>query len=95
MSLGRRQGPGVPLPNPLAFFPHSPRMPELPDLSVYLEHLDRRCTGRSLVGVRLASMFLLRSVDPPLDAFRGKTVRGFRRIGKRIVFCFDEGLFLV
>ena len=70
-------------------------MPELPDLSVYLEHLDRRCTGRSLVGVRLASMFLLRSVDPPLDAFRGKTVRGFRRIGKRIVFCFDEGLFLV
>lgn len=70
-------------------------MPELPDLAVYLEHLDRRCTGRSLLGVRLASPFLLRSVDPPLEAFRGKIVKGFRRIGKRIVFCFDEGLFLV
>lgn len=70
-------------------------MPELPDLAIYLEHLDRRCTGRPLLGVRLASPFLLRSVDPPLDAFRGKVVKGFRRIGKRIVFCFDEGLFLV
>lgn len=70
-------------------------MPELPDLTVYLEHLDRRCKGRPLLGVRLASPFLLRSVEPPLDAFRGKVVKGFRRIGKRLVFCFDEGLFLV
>ncbi|MCE9582989.1 MAG: formamidopyrimidine-DNA glycosylase, partial [Planctomycetes bacterium] len=70
-------------------------MPELPDLTVYLEHLDRRCSGRALLGVRLASPFLLRTVDPSLDAFRGKTVKGFRRVGKRIVFCFDEGLFLV
>lgn len=70
-------------------------MPELPDLTVYLEHLDRRCAGRPLLGVRLASPFLLRSVEPPLDAFRGKVVKGFRRVGKRLVFCFDEGLFLV
>ncbi|MEK7468566.1 MAG: DNA-formamidopyrimidine glycosylase family protein [Planctomycetota bacterium] len=70
-------------------------MPELPDLQIYIEHLDRRCTGRVLAGIRLPSMFLLRTVEPPLDAFRGKPVRGFRRIGKRIVFCFDDELFLV
>jgi formamidopyrimidine-DNA glycosylase len=70
-------------------------MPELPDLQVYIEHLERRCAGRPLENIRLTSMFLLRTVDPPLTAFHGKTVRGFRRIGKRIVFCFDEGLFLV
>ena len=69
-------------------------MPELPDITIYLEALDRRVTGRSLTRVRLASPFLLRTVDPPLSAFEGRRVTGLRRIGKRIVVVFDD-LFLV
>jgi formamidopyrimidine-DNA glycosylase len=70
-------------------------MPELPDIVVYLEHLGRRVTGQTLDKVRLAHPFLVRSVDPPLDAVHGKTVRGLRRLGKRIVFELDDDLFLV
>jgi formamidopyrimidine-DNA glycosylase len=70
-------------------------MPELPDIVVYLESLHPRVVGRSVIKVRLASPFLLRSVDPPLSAAEGKTVRGLRRLGKRIVFELDGGLFLV
>ncbi|MBI2919739.1 MAG: formamidopyrimidine-DNA glycosylase [Planctomycetes bacterium] len=70
-------------------------MPELPDIALYLEHLERRCAGRALLGVRLTTPFLLRTVDPPLDTFRGLAVRGFRRLGKRIIFTFPGDLFLV
>ena len=70
-------------------------MPELPDITIYIEHIVRRCAGHPLLGIRLASPFLLRTVDPPLDAFRGLTLRSLRRLGKRIVFAFDDGLFLV
>ncbi len=74
-------------------------MPELPDVSAYIRSLDRRVTGQPLRKVRLASPFLLRTVDPPLAAFEGRTVVGLRRLGKRIVFDFgDDGqdpLFLV
>ena len=70
-------------------------MPELPDISVYLEALDVRVTGRPLEAVRLKSPFLLRSVEPPLASVEGRTVVGFRRIGKRIVFELEGSIFLV
>jgi len=70
-------------------------MPELPDITVYIEALERRILGRALVGVRLGSPFVLRSVDPALAAFTGKSVRKLSRLGKRIVMGFDEDLFLV
>src|SRR5579871_2189707 len=70
-------------------------MPELPDIVVYIECLDRRLRGRVLEKIRLFSPFVLRSVEPPLSEVEGKTIRGLRRLGKRIVFEFDEQLFLV
>ena len=70
-------------------------MPELPDITVYLDALDRRVTGERLIDVRLKSPFLLRSVSPPIDAVKGKRVVGVRRLGKRIVFALEDDLFLV
>jgi formamidopyrimidine-DNA glycosylase len=70
-------------------------MPELPDVTVYCEALESRLAGRKLVNVKLASPFVLRSYDPPLDATFGKSVRGVRRIGKRIVLELEDGLFMV
>jgi formamidopyrimidine-DNA glycosylase len=70
-------------------------MPELPDITVYIEALERRLVGERLEGVKLASPFVLRSFDPPLAAVNGRTVRGLRRIGKRIVLDLGDGLFVV
>jgi formamidopyrimidine-DNA glycosylase len=70
-------------------------MPELPDITVYIEALERRILGRPLQGVRLGSPFVLRSVEPPLAAFGGRVVRGLSRLGKRIVIAFDGELYLV
>jgi formamidopyrimidine-DNA glycosylase len=70
-------------------------MPELPDLFVYLDALNREVVGRRLESLRLLSPFVLRSVDPAPDAIRGAIVRAVRRIGKRIVLEFDPDLFLV
>jgi formamidopyrimidine-DNA glycosylase len=70
-------------------------MPELPDVTVYRERLEALLAGQALDGVRLLSPFLLRSVDPPLDLFRGRTLRAVERLGKRLVFGFDGDLFLV
>src|SRR5258708_38395682 len=70
-------------------------MPELPDVVVYLEALERHVVGQRLERLTLLSAFVLRSVDPPIDAINGQTVRAVRRIGKRIVFAFDDDLFLV
>ena len=70
-------------------------MPELPDVTVYIEALDARIRGARLEGVRLANPFVLRSVDPPLaDAF-GRDVIGISRLGKRIVIALGGDLFLV
>lgn len=55
-------------------------MPELPDVALYVEHLTRRLAGRTVERVRVASPFHLRTVDPPLSASEGKTIRGFRRL---------------
>ena len=70
-------------------------MPELPDVQVYQEALERHLAGRVLERVKVLTPFLLRSVDPPLEAFHGREVRGVRRIGKRLVLDFGDGLFLV
>ncbi|MDH3284651.1 MAG: formamidopyrimidine-DNA glycosylase [Acidobacteriota bacterium] len=70
-------------------------MPELPDVVVYTECLERRIVGRELARIRLASPFLLRSVDPPLVEAFGREVKGLRRLGKRIVLALGFGLFLV
>jgi formamidopyrimidine-DNA glycosylase len=70
-------------------------LPELPDVTVYLEALERRILGATLERVRLLTPFLLRSVDPPLSAVTGKRVRGLRRIGKRLVLALEDDLFLV
>jgi formamidopyrimidine-DNA glycosylase len=70
-------------------------MPELPDVVVYLERLRPRIEGRRLERVRLASPFLLRTVEPPLAEAVGKTVLGLRRLGKRLVVALEPDLFLV
>jgi len=70
-------------------------MPELPDVTVYLEALAARVVGQPLERVRLASPFVLRSFDPPIDAVNGRVVRGVRRIGKRIVLELGDELFAV
>jgi formamidopyrimidine-DNA glycosylase len=70
-------------------------MPELPDITVYLERLRPRIEGQVLQKVDLASPFLLRSVEPPLAEFVGQPIRQLRRLGKRIVWCFDGERFLV
>ena len=70
-------------------------MPELPDVVVYLEALERRVLGRRLERIRLVSPFLLRSFDPPLREAEGRTVTGLRRLGKRLVLALDGDLFLV
>jgi formamidopyrimidine-DNA glycosylase len=70
-------------------------MPELPDVTVYVEALERRIVGAVLEEVRLDNPFVLRSVDPPLDELYGRRVTGVQRLGKRIVIAFDGELFLV
>jgi formamidopyrimidine-DNA glycosylase len=70
-------------------------VPELPDIAAYLTGLEPRVVGQRLVGVRLASPFLLRSVDPPLAQAEGRRVVGLRRLGKRIVFDLEGDLHFV
>jgi formamidopyrimidine-DNA glycosylase len=65
-------------------------MPELPDVTVYVEHLALRTVGHPLEKVRLASPFLLRTADPPISAVFGREVRRISRLGKRIVFTFTS-----
>ena len=70
-------------------------MPELPDVELYLSALRARIEGRVLEGVRLATPFLLRSVEPPLHQVEGRLITGFRRIGKRVVWELEGEFFLV
>lgn len=70
-------------------------MPELPDVEAYLHALRPRVLGRTLERVRIASPFLLRSVDPPLSEAEGRRLDELRRVGKRIALGFEEGLWLV
>jgi formamidopyrimidine-DNA glycosylase len=70
-------------------------MPELPDIVVYIEALERRISGSILHQIELFSAFLVRSVDPPISSLNGKRVLEIRRLGKRIVFVFEDEHYLV
>ncbi|MDH3725997.1 MAG: formamidopyrimidine-DNA glycosylase [Myxococcales bacterium] len=70
-------------------------MPELPDIELYLHALRPRVVGEVLREMRLASPFLLRSVDPPVEEVVGKRVIDLRRLGKRLVFMLEGDLFIV
>ena len=70
-------------------------MPELPDILLYLRALAPRIVGHRVTGVRLASPFLLRSIDPPLPAIEGRAIVGLQRLGKRVVMEAEGELFLV
>jgi formamidopyrimidine-DNA glycosylase len=67
-------------------------MPELPDISAYITALEARILGQTLERVRLGSVFLLRTAEPPITAVEGRTVRGLRRIGKRIAIGVEGDL---
>jgi formamidopyrimidine-DNA glycosylase len=71
------------------------RMPELPDVVLYVEALTRHVRGQPLERVRLASPFVLRTVDPPLGEVEGRRVLELRRMGKRIVLELEDDLFVV
>jgi formamidopyrimidine-DNA glycosylase len=70
-------------------------MPELPDITLYLQQLAPRILNQPLVHILLKNPFILRSVDPPISELEGKRVLGLNRMGKRIVMAFEQELFLV
>jgi formamidopyrimidine-DNA glycosylase len=70
-------------------------MPELPDITVYIEALERRLRGARLESTRISHPFLLRTFDPPISSLYGKRVVGLRRLGKRIAIGFDGDHWLV
>ena len=70
-------------------------MPELPDILLYLHALRPRIVNRRLERVRIASPFLVRTVDPPVSALEGRSVRDLERIGKRVVWAFDDEIYCV
>lgn len=70
-------------------------MPELPDIVVYLEALERRILGAQIRGFRVSSPSVLRTFDPPYDSVVGREVVGLRRIGKRIVWDLNEGVVVI
>ena len=70
-------------------------MPELPDVTVYVERLRSYLVDQELMAIRLKSAFVLRSVEPKLDKFIGQPVTHIERMGKRIIFCFPKEHYLV
>src|SRR5687768_15682016 len=70
-------------------------MPELPDIVAYIEALERKTLGQSIVDIRVKSPFIVRSFDPPMSAAIDKRVTALRRLGKRIAFELEDELFLV
>lgn len=70
-------------------------MPELPDITVYLEALERRVLNQPLTNVRIRSPFLLRTAVPPIETLQGRRVVELRRVGKRLALKFENGLWLV
>jgi formamidopyrimidine-DNA glycosylase len=70
-------------------------MPELPDVTVYIEALSERVLKQPIQKIRIGSPFVLRSFEPPISAAEGKKVLALRRLGKRIVFQLDDDLFLI
>jgi formamidopyrimidine-DNA glycosylase len=70
-------------------------MPELPDLTIYIESLEARIAGERLAGIRLSNPFILRTFDPPISSANGKLVNHVSRIGKRIVFELEDELYII
>jgi formamidopyrimidine-DNA glycosylase len=70
-------------------------VPEYPDIVVYIESLRRFVQGQTLERVQIAHLFLLRTANPPIKTLEGKVLRDLERMGKRIVFAFDDDDFLV
>ena len=70
-------------------------MPELPDLTIYIDALSQRIVGKNLDGMRIANPFILRSVYPTIDALANHKVVGLKRIGKRIVFKLEGDYYIV
>lgn len=70
-------------------------MPELPDITVYIEALETRIVGEPLQQIRVASPFLVRTFEPPLEEVQGKTVHKLRRFGKRIAIGLDDDYWLI
>jgi formamidopyrimidine-DNA glycosylase len=70
-------------------------VPELPDIELYVAALRRFAVGRTIRRVRVASPFFVRTFDPPVSALEGRTVRAITRMGKRLVWEFDDDLFVV
>ena len=70
-------------------------MPELPDLTVYIDHLDRRIVGEELLDIRLQSAFVLRTVSPSIEEVRGHRVTRVRRLAKQLVIELERDLFIV
>lgn len=70
-------------------------MPELPEVTIYVEALKRHVAGQPLERIRIASPSLLRTVDPPVTTLEGQRIRDVWRLGKRIVWAFDDDLFAV
>jgi formamidopyrimidine-DNA glycosylase len=70
-------------------------MPELPDVVVYVERIAAKFAGQRLLRLRLASPFLVRTFNPPLASLNGKRLQGCERLGKRLVFVFEDESFLV
>jgi len=70
-------------------------VPELPDITIYIEALEKRVLGRPLQRLRIVNPFLLRTTAPPLSTLNGRKVIGLRRMGKRILFGFEDDRWLV
>ncbi|MCL1692876.1 MAG: formamidopyrimidine-DNA glycosylase, partial [Actinomycetia bacterium] len=70
-------------------------MPELPEIEAYLFALRSRIVGERLIGVRIRSVSVLRTYDPPVDAIVSRTIVALRRVGKRIVMDLDDGIHVV
>ena len=70
-------------------------MPELPDITVYIEAIEKRIMAQRVEGARVNGPFVLRTFEPPLKTVEGKTVRALRRVGKRIAIGLEEELWLV
>jgi formamidopyrimidine-DNA glycosylase len=70
-------------------------MPELPDITIYLEALEQRVVGQVLTKIRILDVFMLRTAKPPIDSLVGARVIGLRRLGKRILFQFEGDRWLV
>ena len=70
-------------------------VPELPDIVIYLEALTPRVVGQPLERIRIGNPFIIRTIEPPPESFQGKRVTALRRMGKRVVFAFDDDLHIV